>query len=118
MGKAEGGAFSPIRFPDHPLLLAFSRKDPSGNEFFTLANFGTSEAELLLGVDRRGKYTELFSTDEIKYGGEGRLNGTAFAKLRPAQGKPFCVEAVLPPLSAVYLYKSAGPIRQSGPTSG
>lgn len=117
-GKLEGGAFSPIRFPDHPLLLAFSRKDPSGNEFFTLANFGTSEAELLLGVDRRGKYTELFSTDEIKYGGEGRLNGTAFAKLRPAQGKPFCVEAVLPPLSAVYLYKSAGPIRQSGPTSG
>lgn len=59
-------------------------------------------------MDRRGKYTELFSSDEIKYGGGGRLNGGGFAKLRPAQGKPFCVDAVLPPLSAVYFFKSAG----------
>ncbi len=106
--------FCPIRFADHPRVLAFSRKDSAGNEFLTLANFGAESEELVLGVERRGKYTELFSTDEIKYGGEGRLNGTTFAKLRPAQDKPFCIDIKLPPLAAIYLYKAAGPAKQSG----
>ena len=99
---------SPIAFPENPALLGFSRRDEAGNEFLVLANFGKEETPIELGVDRRGKYTELFSSDEIKYGGGGRLNGGGFAKLRPAQGKPFCVDAVLPPLSAVYFFKSAG----------
>lgn len=112
-----GEDFTPIPFPEQPLLLAFSRKDPAGNEFFTLANFTNEEIPLQMGVERRGKYTELFSTDELKYGGQGRLNSAAFARLHSAQGKPFCAEALLPPLTAIYLYKAAGLPRKENPAS-
>ena len=112
-----GEDFTPIPFPEQPLLLAFSRKDPAGNEFFTLANFTNEEIPLQMGVERRGKYTELFSSDELKSGGQGRLNSAAFARLHSAQGKPFCAEALLPPLTAIYLYKAAGLPRKENPAS-
>ena len=90
-------------------VRAFVRKDSAGNLIFVLANFSDQPVSpFVLGVEKRGKYAELFSTDEIQYGGEGRASGVNFARLRPADGQPYCIEAELPPRSTVYLYKAAG----------
>ncbi len=93
----------------HPGVRGFIRRDEAGSQIIVLCNFTRQPVSpFVLGVDKRGKYAELFSSDEIQYGGEGRSCNVNFAKLRPAGGKPYCIEAELPPLTTVYLYKSAG----------
>ncbi|MGI5894721.1 MAG: alpha amylase C-terminal domain-containing protein [Candidatus Merdivicinus sp.] len=101
--------FELIQSAEHPQVKGFIRRDQSGSQIIVLSNFSDKPVEpFVLGVDKRGKYAELFSSDEAQYGGEGRSCHVNFAKLRPADGKPFCIEADLPPFTTVYLYKSAG----------
>ena len=101
--------FEPIVSAEHPGVKGFIRRDELGSQIIVLCNF-TNEpvSPFVLGVEKRGKYAELFSSDEAQYGGQGRSCNVNFAKLRPAGGKPYCIEADLPPCSTVYLYKSAG----------
>lgn len=101
--------FEPIESQDYPYVKGFIRRDQAGNQIIVLANFSDQTvAPYVLGVEKRGKYAELFSSDEAQYGGEGRNCHVNFAKLRPADGKPYCIEAELPPCTTVYFYKSAG----------
>lgn len=90
-------------------ITGYIRRDEIGNQIYVLSNFtGQTVEKLTIGVERRGKYAELFNTDEAQYGGEGRNCGVNFAKLHPADGKPYCIELDLPPYTTVYLYKAAG----------
>lgn len=110
------GSHRPLSLNAGAGIVGYIRQDEAGSQIFVLANFTENPAErLTIGVDRRGKYAELFNTDEAQYGGEGRSSGVNFAKLRPADGKPYCIEANLPPFTTVYLYKSAGAKRPAKP---
>lgn len=100
-------SYEALPLPDG--LCGYVRTDEAGNRIFVLSNFtGQAANRLTIGVDRRGKYAELFNTNEAQYGGEGRAAGVNFAKLKPADGKPYCIELDLPPFTTVYLYKAAG----------
>ncbi len=103
------GRFELIEFADHPAVHGFIRRDESGSEIIVLANFSDKPVSTLtLGVSRRGKYAEIFSSDEAQYGGEGRKCNVSFTKLRPADGQPYSIEPELAPFTTVYFYKSPG----------
>ena len=89
-------------------IISFLRRDMAGNEVVVVCNFSSLTLEnYLIGVPRRGKYTEIFTTDDTHFGGGGIRNGEVYAKLKPMHGKEYSLSLTLPPFSAIYLYKKA-----------
>ena len=89
-------------------VISFLRRDRAGNEIVVLCNFSSLTLEkYAIGIPRRGKYTEIFSTDDTRYGGNGVLNGEVYAKLQPMHGREYSLSLTLPPFSTIYLYKKA-----------
>lgn len=87
-------------------VISFMRMDKKGNELITVCNFSSLTLEdYNIGVPRRGKYTEIFSTDNSLYGGNGIKNGEVFSKLSPLHGKDYSLSLTLPPFSTIYIYK-------------
>ena len=96
-------------------IISFLRKDKKGNELITVCNFSSVTREhYRIGVPRRGRYDEIFSTDEKRFGGEGRLNPHIYTKQASMHGRPCCVELTLPAFSTIFLYKkSSAPSKPS-----
>lgn len=87
-------------------VVAFLRRDKAGNEIIAVCNFSSVVREnYCIGIPRRGKYTEIFTSDDPHYGGSGLRNGEIYAKLRPLHGREYCLSLTLPAFSAIYLYK-------------
>jgi 1,4-alpha-glucan branching enzyme len=63
-----------------------------------------SRGKYRVGVPGGGFWWEVLNSDAVEYGGggEGNLGGQEAAPI-PAHGRPFSLELVLPPLSAVFL---------------
>jgi len=56
-------------------ILAFIRRATNGEELLVIANFTpVTRVKYKVGVDKRGKYKEIFNSDAVKYGGEGKVN--------------------------------------------
>ena len=91
-------------------IISFLRRDHAGNELIVVCNFSSVTREKYrIGVPRRGRYDELFSTDSADFGGSGTLNGQVYTKQAPMHGRPCCVELTLPAFSTIFLYKKASP---------
>lgn len=91
-------------------IISFLRRDHAGNELIVVCNFSSVTREKYrIGVPRRGRYDELFSTDSTDFGGSGTLNGQVYTKQTPMHGRPCCVELTLPAFSTIFLYKKASP---------
>ena len=91
-------------------IISFLRRDHAGNELIVVCNFSSVTREKYrIGVPRRGRYDELFSTDNADFGGSGTLNGQVYTKQAPMHGRPCCVELTLPAFSTIFLYKKASP---------
>ena len=91
-------------------IISFLRRDHAGNELIVVCNFSSVTREKYrIGVPRRGRYDELFSTDNADFGGSGTLNGQVYTKKAPMHGRPCCVELTLPAFSTIFLYKKASP---------
>jgi 1,4-alpha-glucan branching enzyme len=62
-----------------------------------------------VGVPGGGFWWEVLNSDAGEYGGagEGNLGGQEAAPV-PAHGRPFSLDLVLPPLSAVFLRQGHG----------
>ncbi|MEG2597482.1 MAG: 1,4-alpha-glucan branching protein GlgB, partial [Oscillospiraceae bacterium] len=91
-------------------VISFLRRDMAGNEIIVVCNFSSLTLEnYLIGAPRRGKYTEIFTTDDSRFGGHGILNGEVYAKLKPLHGQKYALDLTLPPFSAIYLFKKASP---------
>ena len=89
-------------------VISFLRKDKAGNEIVIVCNFSSLTLEdYYIGANYRGKYTEIFTTDDIAFGGSGIKNDKAFSKAKPMHGKKYSLSLTLPPFSTIYLYKKA-----------
>ena len=100
-------------------IVSFLRRDKQGNEVIALVSFSGSEAtDYLLGVNRKGKYKIIFNTDDLKYGGEGKLKKkTLSAVARPSHGKQYSIPIAMPALTCIYLVKEEEPQKSAAKKS-
>ncbi|MBE6754414.1 MAG: 1,4-alpha-glucan branching protein GlgB [Ruminococcaceae bacterium] len=85
-------------------IISFRRRDKSGKELVVVCNFCPVKREgYRIGVPEEGSYTEVFSTDDTRFGGQGVTNGTVKADTEfPMHGLAQSIELTLPPLSVLY----------------
>lgn len=92
-------------------ILVFRRIDKSGNELIYAVNFSPITREnYSIGVDG-DKYEEVFSTDNIEFGGTGISNGVINAEKQNYRGKKYKLTFTIPALSGVFLSKKSKDIR-------
>ncbi len=84
---------------------AFLRKDKKGNFLVVLCNFSPIHHKgYRIGVPCRGVYQEIFNTDEVLFGGQGRLNPEPLQTSdEPCHGKAQQLAVDIPPMGAVIL---------------
>ncbi len=94
-------------------IVSFIRRDKNGGEVIVLASFSGADAtDYLLGVNKRGKYKIVFSSDDTKFGGEGKLNKKVLTAVkRPSHGKEYSVPINVPKLCCLYLVREDTPSR-------
>ncbi len=87
-------------------MLSYMRKDKAGNSLIVVINFsGVTAVGYRLGVPE-GKYRLLFNSDNIKYGGSGKLKKRIFhSRKKRSHGKENSIEIELPKFTCVYLMK-------------
>ena len=88
--------------------MTFVRRDSAGKELFIAVNFTPVVREnYRLGVDSRGKYTEIFNSDSVQFKGQGNVNKDVIKSEKIAcNGKDESISIVLPPLAiAVFEYE-------------
>lgn len=86
-------------------VIAFRRIDKSGREIVAVCNFlPVRRDNYRIGAPYAGIYEEVFSSDDVRYGGSGITNGN---DIRTSEsGMHGCGQSVsltLPPLSVIYL---------------
>lgn len=87
-------------------VIAYERIDRSGNTILAVINFADKEYEVYgLPIEKGQNYTELFSSDEMRFGGSGVSNGVKCST-------DFGLEIHLAPLSGVIFQKQAAAIEQ------
>ena len=86
-------------------IVAFRRIGKSADEIIAVVNFAPVKREnYCIGVPYDGTYTEIFSSDNEKYGGGGVHNESPLKTRKiPMHGYDFSIEITVPPLAAVYL---------------
>lgn len=92
-------------------VLVFLRRDKSDKELIFAVNFSNVLREnYTIGVERDGKYAEIFNTDSPAFGGSGIKNEILYAQKMPMHGKPFSINLKLAPLSAVFIERQTSEI--------
>ncbi len=86
-------------------VIAFKRTDSDGNEIIAVCNFQPVKHEkYYIGVPRYGLYSEVFTSDDEKYGGNGISNGNDIVpEVMKIHGCDQGLALTLPPLSVIYL---------------
>lgn len=81
-------------------ILAFVRKAADSQELLIIANFTpVTRVKYKVGVNQRGKYKEIFNSDAVKYGGEGKVNSRIKnSKEEECDGKKNSIFITVPPL--------------------
>ena len=86
-------------------VIAFKRTDSDGNEIIAVCNFQpNAHNKYYIGVPKYGLYDEVFSSDNIMYGGTGITNGKNIKpKVMKIHGYDQGLALTLPPLGVIYL---------------
>lgn len=86
-------------------VIAFRRFDKAGNEIIAVCNFVPVERkEYRIGVPYAGIYTELFSSDDTRFGGSGITNGdTIRTEDVPMHGHEQSILLDLAPNTVIFL---------------
>ena len=86
-------------------VIAFRRIDKSGREIIAVCNFLPVQRDnYRIGAPYAGIYEEVFSSDDVRYGGSGISNGNSIASSEPGMhGCEQSISLTLPPLSVIYL---------------
>lgn len=86
-------------------VIAFKRTDSEGSEIIAVCNFQPAKHEkYYIGVPKYGLYSEIFTSDDEKYGGTGISNGTDIVpEVMKIHGCDQGLALTLPPLSVIYL---------------
>ena len=86
-------------------LLAFSRYSKNGESLTCIINFsGVELTQYHIGVDE-GKYRIVLNTDEIRFGGTGKLRKKVFSTSKASGSKRFSIQIDIPRLTCIYLIK-------------
>ncbi|MCR5669778.1 MAG: 1,4-alpha-glucan branching protein GlgB [Butyrivibrio sp.] len=74
-------------------MLAFARKTENDKEMLVVvANMAGIDREYEIGVPEDGRYTEIFNSDDVSYGGTGLLNdGRIEARRKEADGRNYSI---------------------------
>ena len=85
-------------------VLSWLRRDASGNFVISVSNLTpVVRHDFRIGVPAGGRYRELLTTDDGRYGGSGVLNGEIEASSPGMHGRDFSIALTLPPLATVIL---------------
>ncbi len=87
-------------------VLAFSRYSKSGESVTCVINFsGVELPQYQIGIDK-GKYRVVLNTDDIVFGGTGKLKKKVFSTVKEQRGnKDYSIKIDIPKLTCVYLIK-------------
>ena len=87
-------------------IIAFRRIDDNGNEIIVVCNFVPVEREdYKIGVPYKGKYKQVFSSDDKAFGGTGVDNGTLKTEELGMHGYEQCISLKIPALSVMFFEK-------------
>ena len=91
-------------------IVAFVRRGSSAkNQLMFVCNFVPVEHTThLIGAPCDTTYEEILNSDDVRFGGQGRLNGTVKAIKQPCDRMEYSVSLTIPPLSVMvfrYDYK-------------
>lgn len=91
-------------------IVAFVRRGSSAkNQLMFVCNFVPVERTThLIGAPCDTTYEEILNSDDVRFGGQGRLNGTVKAIKQPCDRMEYSVSLTIPPLSVMvfrYDYK-------------
>lgn len=86
-------------------IISFRRIDKKNNEIIVVCNFQpTLRENYRIGVPVVGIYTELFNSQDKKFGGIGPKNEQPInADTQPMHGFPQSITLTLPPMSVIFL---------------
>ena len=93
--------------PSDNCMLSFVRKtDNDKDMLLVVANMAGVERDFEIGVPADGRYTEIFNSDHISYGGAGILNeGRMEARRKEADGRDYSIAIKMAPVSlAIFSY--------------
>lgn len=98
------------------IIVFIRRGKRKGDYCIVLCNFSKVAYEKFrIGVPSYGKYIEIFSTDDERFGGGGLLNKNAIqVDKKPFHNQPYSMEISIPPLSAVIFKKLTAKRRRGG----
>ncbi|MBR4833779.1 MAG: 1,4-alpha-glucan branching protein GlgB [Thermoguttaceae bacterium] len=84
-------------------LFVFMRKAEDWRDHILVAaNFTPVPRRTFIGVPERVDYQEIFCSDSPYYGGSGVGNGARQVIDSPCDGRPWAIEALIPPLGASF----------------
>jgi 1,4-alpha-glucan branching enzyme len=84
-------------------IIAFKRIDNGKKELIIVCNFASVKWDRYrVGVEEKGLYSQVFSSDDEKYGGSGVENRNLLSEAIPMNGFAHSIEISLPPLSTLY----------------
>ena len=84
-------------------IIAFKRIEKCKNELIVVCNFANVKWDKYrIGVEAIGQYSQAFSSDSEKYGGNGDENVLLVSEVIPMHGFANSIEIALPPLSTLY----------------
>ncbi len=85
-------------------IIAFRRIDSKGEELIAVCNFLPEEHEVYsFGVPYYADYQVVFTTDNVKYGGESKSGTKYTAKCEPMHGLEYSITLKIPAMSAMFL---------------
>ena len=84
--------------------LSFLRIGTKGETLAVVVNFsGEAWSDYQVALPTGGKWTEVFTTDDAKYGGSDIHNGTFEAVEGEYHSRPFSAKITVPALGVVFL---------------
>ncbi len=100
-------------------VIVFLRKDGKGGQILVVCNFNPVLREgYQIGVPYAGWYKEVFSSDDVKYGGKGIHNKTLRSKKGHMHGFDNTISLTIPPMSTLYFQvPQPKPVKETKPKS-
>ena len=100
-------------------VVVFLRKDGKGGQILVVCNFNPVLREgYQIGVPYAGWYKEVFSSDDVKYGGKGIHNKTLRSKKGHMHGFDNTISLTIPPMSTLYFQvPQPKPVKETKPKS-
>lgn len=86
-------------------IVVYVRKASNGDELLVVANFTPVErAGYKIGVPHMGKYKEIFNSNDVKYGGDGKVNKRVIAsKKDECDGRENSIKLTVPAMGVSVL---------------